>query len=99
MEARFEAARLFKLAAKYIRLFGWQEKGMGIYGQPRCSMGTLNSAQVGKWNTDVSKIMFSQLNNELNGMSLTQYNHKVQNGESVARLFEKTGSTILTSIC
>lgn len=94
-EARYEAARMFKQAAKYIRLFGWQEKGMGVYGEPRCSMGALNSVRAGKWDTVISNIMFKQLNFELKGTSLTQYNHKVQNGESVARLFEKVASRIL----
>jgi hypothetical protein len=86
-----QAARIFERAAAYIRMYGWQEEGMGEYGQPRCSMGALDSAKArGEWQPEVSKLAYRALNEELHGLSLTQYNHKFQDGEKVARLFERT---------
>lgn len=87
---RARAAKVFLKAASYIRNYGWQEEGMGEPGQPRCSMGALDSAnpQI-EWDHELAKIMYETLSDELKGMSLTQYNHKFQNGEKVARLYEQ----------
>jgi hypothetical protein len=88
---RKQAARIFLRAADYIRQYGWQEEGMGEYGRPRCSVGALDSAKPrGEWDPKVSELAYKTLNQELKGLSLTQYNHKVHDGEKVARLFERT---------
>ncbi len=85
--SRTRAADILLRAAAYIRQYGWQKTGMGLYGQPRCSMGALASAQGGKWDQDVSSLMYSELREELDGISLTQFNYS-HDGEQVARLFE-----------
>ena|SRR5581483_9878999 len=90
-QARLQAAGIFLSAADYIRQFGWQKEGMGEYGQPRCSMGALASANPEVvWDKDTSKLMYDVLYEMLEGMSLTQYNSKFQSGEKVAKLFERT---------
>lgn len=89
-EVQLQASSVFKKAAAYIRRYGWQEKGMGMYGGPRCSVGALNSAKPGKWDKDLADIMYKSLRAELKGLSLTQFNHKTQSGQAVARLFERT---------
>jgi hypothetical protein len=90
-----QAAELFLKAAAYIRQYGWQEEGMGEYGQPRCSMGALDSAcPRGEWQPEVAEVMFEELNHELHGMSLTQYNHKFHDGEKVAQLYEQAAQDL-----
>jgi hypothetical protein len=90
---RVQAAKIFLKAASYIRTYGWQKTGMGIYGQPRCSMGALASAQSGTWDKDVSALMYRELRGELRGVSLTQFNYH-HDGEQVARLFEKVAAKL-----
>jgi len=89
-----QAAQIFLNAAAYIRIYGWQKTGMGLYGQPRCSMGALASAQGGKWDQDVSSLMYSKLHEELDGISLTQFNYRYNDGEKVARLFESVAAKL-----
>ncbi len=87
---RSQAADIFLNAAAYIRTYGWQKTGMGLYGSPRCSMGALASAhQQQKWNQNLAALMYSELREELNGLSLTQFNYRCNDGEKVARLFER----------
>lgn len=86
---RAQAAQIFLNAAAYIRSYGWQKTGMGLYGQPRCSMGALASAHYEQeWNQNLSALMYRELGKELNGISLTQFNYRHNDGETVARLFE-----------
>jgi hypothetical protein len=92
---RAKTASIFISAAAYIRRYGWQQKGMGIYGQSRCSMGALASAQPGKWDEPVSELAFSALSQELHGISLTQFNHQVCDGESVAQLYERVAAKLI----
>lgn len=93
IQLRPQAAVIFRRAAAYIRRYGWQEKGMGLHGQPRCSMGALASAHhTSKWNDHLSALMYSALKTELHGLSLTQFNHRTGSGEAVARLFERTAA-------
>lgn len=85
-----QAAAIFLKAATYIRQYGWQEEGMGEYGQPRCSMGALDSAcPRGEWDNDTAELMHQALYDELKGQSLTSFNHKFCNGEKVAELYER----------
>lgn len=85
-----QAAQIFLKAAAYIRKYGWQEEGMGEYGQPRCSMGALDSAcPRGDWDHNVANLMYQSLNDELKGESLTAFNHKFQSGEKVSELYER----------
>jgi hypothetical protein len=92
---RVKAATIFRKAAAYIRKYGWQKEGMSEDGKPRCSMGALASAYPkDTWEKDLSSLMYESLNSELHGISLTEYNHKVRNGRAVAKLFERTASTI-----
>jgi hypothetical protein len=94
-EIKLVAADIFSKAAEYIREYGWQEKGMNKHGQPRCSMGALASANPEKkWNKKMASLMYQTLQKELNGISLTQFNHKFKSGEKVAQLFERTASSI-----
>jgi len=86
---RVQAAGIFLKAAAYIRTYGWQRSGMGLYGQPRCSMGALASAHIErKWDGELSDLMYKELREELHGISLTQFNYR-HDGEQVARLFER----------
>lgn len=95
VEVKKEAANIFLKAANYIRKYGWQEKGMGEYGKPRCSMGALASANPKpKWDKDMASLMYKALYKELKGMSLTQFNHKYKNGEKVARLYEQVAKSL-----
>jgi hypothetical protein len=93
-ESRLQAASIFRRAAAYIRRYGWQERGMSRHGQPRCSMGALESAQPGKWDPGVSELMYSTLTEELRGLSLTQFNHRKRSGEAVARLYERAATSL-----
>lgn len=70
---------------------------MNIDGRPRCSMGALASAYPKrKWDDGLAELMYRSLHKELNGMSLTQFNHRYQNGEAVARLYERTAAQLTT---
>jgi hypothetical protein len=91
-----QAAKILLKAAGYIRQYGWQEEGMGEQGGPRCSMGAIDSAcPRGEWDSSVAALMYSSLNKELDGLSLTQFNHKFQSGEMVARLYERTARKLV----
>jgi hypothetical protein len=90
-----EAATIFRKAAAYIRRYGWQQEGMGEDGLPRCSMGALDSAYPNvEWDKQLASVMYERLYEELNGLSLTQFNSKYKSGEKVAYLFEKTAAKI-----
>lgn len=92
---RVKAARIFRNAAAYIRKYGWRVEDMSEDGKPRSTMGALASAYPKKtWEKDLSSIMYDSLNSELHGISLTEYNHKVRNGRAIAKLFERTASTL-----
>lgn len=89
------AANIYLRAATYIRTYGWQVEGMSADGLPRCSMGALASAYPKKeWDSRLSKIMYDTLYKELNGISLTEFNHKFKDGEKVAQLFEHVANKI-----
>lgn len=95
MNYQVQAASIFFKAADYIRSYGWQEEGMNEHGKPRCSMGALDSAYPRiSWNADLASLMYTALYNELDGLSLTQYNHKYQSGEKVAQLYEKVAEKL-----
>lgn len=90
-----EAAGILQRAAAYIRRYGWQEEGMGDYGAPRCSMGAIDSAcPRGRWNDQVAELLYESLYCELDGLSLTQYNHKFQDGEKIAQLYERVATAL-----
>lgn len=101
---RSQAAEVFLRAAAYVRKYGWQRSGMGLHGQPRCSMGALASAHRERvWDRDLSALMYNELREELNGISLTQFNYRHNDGEKVAELYERTaaklrGSNILVKV-
>lgn len=63
---------------------------MGEPGRPRCSMGALDSAhpQI-EWDKNLADIMYTTLYEELDGKSLTQYNHEAGRGEAVAQLYDR----------
>lgn len=92
-----KAAQIFLNAAEYIRQYGWQEKGMGKYGEPRCSMGALASVYPKEKDSALPELMYKTLYKELNGITLTEYNHKFQDGKAVAKLFEKTALSLTKS--
>lgn len=93
------AAQVFCKAADYIRKHGWQVSGMAVHGAPRCSMGALESAHEDIiWDKGLSSLMYKVLYQELRGESLTEFNHRVQDGETVALLFEHVAHTILKNI-
>lgn len=92
---RVKAATIFRRAAAYIRQYGWQKEGLSEDGKPRSSMGALASAYPkDTWEKDLSSLMYDSLNSELHGISLTEYDHKVRNGLAIAKLFERTASSI-----
>lgn len=96
---RQQAADIFVRAATYIRTYGWQKTGMGLYGQPRCSMGALASAHSDqKWDRNLSRLMYEELREELGGTSLTQFNYRYDDGEKVARLFETVADKLLMGL-
>jgi hypothetical protein len=91
-----QAANIFRGAASYIRFNGWQVTGMGTDGKPRCSMGALESATKREvWNKRLASIMYETLYEELNGLTLTEFNYKHQSGERVAELFEKVADKLV----
>lgn len=94
VEARTLGATIFRRAAVYIRSYGWQEKGMNIHGQPRCSMGALSSAYPGRWDANLADVMYGTLKKELRGLSLTQFNHRTRSGEAVARLYDRAADSL-----
>lgn len=91
-----EAANIFRQAAVYIRRYGWQKEGMGQDGLPRCSMGAIESAGPPRteWDPQMSKLMYDSLYEQLEGLSLTRFNSKHQNGEAVAQLYEKVAARL-----
>jgi hypothetical protein len=92
---RAKAAQIFLKAASYIRNYGWQVEGMSEDGKPRCSMGALESAyQKEVWENDLSSLMYKSLYRQLNGISLTEFNHSMNDGVEVAKLFERTALTL-----
>lgn len=91
----FQASGIFGKAASYIRNYGWQVSGMGQHGKPRCSMGALASAHSDKiWDKNLSSLMYRELYKELDGLSLTEFNWKHNNGEKVAQLFEQVATKL-----
>jgi hypothetical protein len=95
VKTRLRAARIFLRAAAYIRTHGWRKEGMGTDGAPRCSMGALASAyRKQKWDEHLSRIMYKTLYQELDGLSLTQFNYQHNNGEKVAELFERVAAKL-----
>ena len=92
---RDRAAHIFLNAASYIRNYGWQVEGMSEYGKPRCSMGALESAYPKEvWESNLASLMYKTLYKQLNGISLTEFNHRVSSGLEVAKLFERTAMTL-----
>ncbi|HVV25607.1 MAG TPA: hypothetical protein VHC21_01055 [Candidatus Saccharimonadales bacterium] len=90
-----QAANIFLRAATYIRHYGWQIEGMGIDGGQRCSMGALDSAYPKvAWDKKLAAVMYRTLYEELDGLSLTQFNSRHKSGEKVARLFERTAARL-----
>jgi hypothetical protein len=94
-ETKLKAASIFREASSYIRTYGWRVEGMGQKGQPRCSMGALASSySSSKWEKDLSSLMYQKLYEELDGQSLTAFNHRYRSGEAVAGLFERVACTL-----
>jgi hypothetical protein len=92
---RSQAANIFTNAAVYIRRYGWQKTGMGLYGQPRCSMGALASAyRKQKWDRELATLMYRELYKELDGISLTQFNYQHNDSEKVVHLFESIAAKL-----
>jgi hypothetical protein len=90
-----KATVIFLSAAGYIRRYGWQREGMGEEGQARCSMGALASAYPKiSWEKSLARLMYETLYRELNGLSLTQFNSKYQDGEKVAKLYERAAARL-----
>jgi hypothetical protein len=83
--------------AEYIRKYGWQVSGMSANGKPWCSMGALKSAySKPRWDKELAVLMYNTLYEELNGLSLTQFNYKHKNGEKVAKLYEQTATNLVS---
>lgn len=94
-ETRVFAAEIFIKAARYIRDYGWQIKGMGSHGKPRCSMGALASAyQKRIWDKKLSAVMYEELYKKLDGITLTQFNYKYKSGNKVAELYEQVAMSL-----
>lgn len=97
-EITSEAAAIFLKAADYIRRYGWQEKGMSRHGLPRCSMGALESACANsKLDKDVAELMYDTLYEELDGLTLTEFNRQAIDGRrEVPLLFDRVAASLLT---
>lgn len=89
-----QASQIFRQAANYIRMYGWQKDGMGTYGQPRCSMGAIASVYPAQASDELPKVMYEALYTELNGRTLTKFNQEFDDGEKVARLFEQVAARL-----
>lgn len=90
------SAKIFRKAALYIRTYGWRVSGMSSHGKARCSMGALESAYSrDRWEPLLAVLMYDTLYDQLNGETLTEFNHRVQNGEAVAKLYERTAAVLL----
>jgi hypothetical protein len=74
-------------------------------GKPRCSMGALASAYPRhKWSERLSRLMYAELYKELDGISLTEFNHQHQSGEKVAQLYERVAAklrqqSLMAAVC
>jgi hypothetical protein len=67
---------------------------MGIYGKPRCSMGTLASAHRKTiWNPKVASLMYHALYRQLNGITLTEFNTRAEKND-VILLFEQAAKSL-----
>jgi hypothetical protein len=92
------ASAIFRRAANYIRNYGWQVSGMSENGLPRCSMGALASAyRASVWDSELSELMYRSLYEELDGLTLTEFNYKYNDGEMVARLFDQVATRLSDS--
>lgn len=92
---RRQAAGIFNKAAKYIRSYGWQVRGMSEHGKPRCSMGALASAYPEKvWDSQLASLMYQELYEELGGIGLTEFNYLYNDGQKVAQLFERVAQNL-----
>lgn len=90
-----QASFIFRRAASYIRRYGWRVSGMSRDGLPRCSMGALASAhKVSIWDKKLAKLMHQTLYEELDGLTLTEFNYKYNDGEMVARLFDHVATEL-----
>ncbi len=95
IEINQQASNIFRKAAMYIRTYGWQVTGMSKYGLPRCSMGALASAHNDViWNKELAEFMYEKLYEELDGLTLTEFNYKYRSGEKVAELFDKVAKNL-----
>jgi hypothetical protein len=95
IDLHVQAASIFREAALYIRIYGWQVTGMSEHGLPRCSMGALASAhKEARWNKGLATLMYKTLYEELNGLTLTEFNHKYNDGEKVAQLFDEAAASL-----
>ena len=90
-----QASIIFRRAASYIRKYGWQVSGMGRDGLPRCSMGALASAHKANiWDNELAELMYQALYEDLDGLTLTEFNHQYNDGEMVARLFDQVAAKL-----
>ena len=95
IETYQQAVSIFRRAASYIRTYGWQVTGMSRHGLPRCSMGALASAHdEAIWDHGLAELMYEKLYDELDSLSLTEFNYKYKNGEKVAKLFERVARNL-----
>ena len=93
-----QAAKIFFSAADYIRQYGWRTSGMSTHGKPRCSMGALASAYPkSTWDIGLATTMHEALKGQLEGMTLTQFNYKFNDGNTVAQLYERTAAVLMKS--
>jgi hypothetical protein len=89
-ELNSHASVIFRRAASYIRKYGWRVAGMSRDGLPRCSMGALASAHKASiWDKELAALMYQTLYEELDGLTLTEFNYKYNDGEIIARLFDQ----------
>ena len=85
-----KAASIYLKAADYVRTYGWQVKGMGKHGEPRCSMGALESAYPkAVWEKELSNVMYENLYETLGDISFSEFNLTVKSNNDVIKLFEK----------
>jgi hypothetical protein len=56
-------------------------------------MGALASARVEqRWDPELSALMYEALGLELDGCSLTEFNHRAESSQDVVELFQRTAS-------
>lgn len=80
LQARLAGAQIFRLAIAHIQAHGWHHNSMDI-------LLAVSGGQ--RWPQPMAVLMFSELSHALGDESLTQFDHRVSDPQTVIELFTK----------